>query len=145
MTYEPPYVIQPHSLRTLGLLPVIFVLISVAIEKIKNKIVIFVIVFFVSMINLFNYFGTKDSRKLAEAFQRDMTEAAILVRDSCGEIPLVSNSLVSKVHIDFFAKDCKYEIFNNEGNYNRRYLILDGVEGVDKEFSGNRVVRINSN
>ncbi len=145
MTHEPPYVIQPHSLRTLGLLPVIFVLISVALEKIKNKNVIFVIIFFISIINLFNYFGIKDGKKLAEAFQRDMTEAAILVRDSCGEIPLVSNSLVNKVHMNFFAPECSYEVFNSESRYDKRYLILNGVEGIEKEFTGNRVVRINSN
>jgi len=124
-TYEPPYIIQPHSLRTLGLLPLIYLMVAVAFNEIVKRISwkwVVLLVFIGGIINLKSYFGTKITGQIADAFQAKQTKTARLLAENCGTNPAISRSLISQPHLNFFAPDCKYSVFEKGKEANWYYL-----------------------
>jgi hypothetical protein len=116
-TYEPPFIIQPHSLRTLGLLPLVYLIITVTFVEIKKRTDwkwIIVLVLICGIINLKNYFGTKITKEIYDAFQTDQTRTALLVAKNCQSAAIISRSLISKPHLNFLAPGCNYQTFNGE-------------------------------
>jgi len=124
-TYEPPYIIQPHSLRTLGLLPLACLVMAVTLAGISKRIGwkwIIILVLVCGVTNLKNYFGVKVTKEIYDAFQTDQTRTARLVAGTCGSMPTISGSLINKPHLEFLASRCRYQVFN--GTQRSGLLIL---------------------
>ena len=71
LTYEPPYIIQPHSLRMLGMLPIIYLVVAKALEKIDKPKLLAALTVIIVLVNSWWYFGTKPTQQLLDAFQYD--------------------------------------------------------------------------
>lgn len=113
-TYEPPYITQPHSLRTLGMLPIVMMVVAVVVDKISGRWkhrITFGLVILVSIINLGNYFGPNQNVDYRNAFQTKQTMVAKQLQDWCDKYPSISTSLIDPIHFNFLAKDCAYEKF----------------------------------
>lgn len=136
-TYEPPYIIQPHSLRTLGLLPLVYIVIAFALEKMLIKIdfrLVVLLCFFSGVVNLKSYFGTKITKGIYESFQTGQTVAAKILSKNCSLNTAVSRSLINDPHINFLAPGCNYKIYS-KGQNAELFLLneSDFEEIVDKQ------------
>lgn len=110
-TYEPPYIIQPHSLRMLGLLPLTYLLVAMGISLLqKRKVLMISLVLLSALFNLSSYFGAKIDKKTNEAFQFEQTRTALLVQKNCKEKLVILRKNASLPHLEYFANDCQYEI-----------------------------------
>ncbi len=114
-TYEPPYITEPHSLRTLGFLPVVYFLAAYSFNYLsgrKNKVIPIAVSLIIIFLNLYTYFSVKPSAALADATQYNFTQTALLASQDCGKDMVISSNLINQTHYDFFAKNCHYSIFN---------------------------------
>lgn len=128
-TYEPPYITQPHSLRTLGMLPIVMMVVAMMIDKISGRWkygVTFGLVALVWVINLGIYFGPNQNAGYSEAFQTKQTMVAKQLNIWCGKNPFISTSLIDPIHINFLAKGCSYQKFvSGEVKLNDYYILAE--------------------
>lgn len=82
-----------------------------------------VIVLVSGVINFKSYFGTKVTKEMYDAFQTSQTRTARLVAKTCGSVPLISGSLISEPHLEFFAPGCDYQVF--DGTQKSGWLVLN--------------------
>jgi hypothetical protein len=134
-TYEPPFVIQPHSLRTLGLMPLVYLLIAVAFKRLEggkyNIKLLSILVFISCGVNLFRYFDYVPTKELYDSFQADQTRTALEIRKHCGEKIFVSRNLINTVHVNYFDEGCKFETYN-DGNIDSNYTYILSKNDYDK-------------
>ena len=135
-TYEPPYKIQPHSLRILGLMPLVYLAIAEGLTILTKKNWVLGLILAVSVgINWKSYFGAEMTKEVYESFQGDQTRAAKMVAENCGQKIALSASLISKPHLDFFAPGCGYETFRKEEAVEKYLLNKSDFE----EFGGQAI------
>lgn len=115
-TYEPPYIIQPHCLRTLGLWPILIWIFAFSVNELsKNKTWMrYSLLMIIGGINLFNYFGVKMTKDIYDRFQFGQTITALRMKDTCDVDVAVSKNLINRKHVEFFASECKYHFYNEE-------------------------------
>lgn len=115
-TYEPPYQIQPHSLRTLGLLPIMVIVISFGVNAIDRKLgkgwLVLGLAVITSGINYSRYLAAFTNRDVQRAYQFIETDTALLVRDRCQDDMVIDRKAFDKDHMSFWASECKYHFAN---------------------------------
>ena len=128
-TYEPPYITQPHSLRTLGIMPLLYLTIAYAFDflktKLKTKPIPFLLILVIIGINLYTYFNVPVTPALADATQYNFTQVSLIAAKSCDKALVISPSLINQTHYNFFASKCKYTKYDKTITSETAFFILD--------------------